>query len=44
MTVVLCRVDDRLVHEGDEIGGGVRVLKISPDGAVFGFRNYRFRR
>jgi general secretion pathway protein B len=37
-------VDDRLVHEGDELGGGVRVLKISPDGAVFSFRNYRFRR
>lgn len=37
-------VNDRLVSEGDEIGGGVRVLKISPDGAVFGFRGYRFRR
>lgn len=37
-------VDDRLVHEGDEIGPGVRVLKISPDGAVFGFRSHRFRR
>jgi general secretion pathway protein B len=37
-------VDDRLVHEGDEIGGGVRVLKIAPDGAVFSYRNYRFRR
>jgi len=37
-------VNDRLVSEGDEIGGGVRVLKISSDGAVFSFRNYRFRR
>ena len=37
-------VDDRLVHEGDELGGGVRVLKIAPDGAVFSYRNYRFRR
>ena len=37
-------VDDRLVREGDEFGPGIRVLKISSDGGVFGFRNYRFRR
>lgn len=37
-------VDDHLVREGDEVGPGVRVVKISPDGAVFSYRNYRFRR
>ena len=37
-------VDDRLVREGDEIGAGVKLVKISPDGSVFSFRGYRFRR
>lgn len=36
-------VDDRLLSEGDEFGAGLRVVKISPEGAIFSFRNYRFR-
>lgn len=37
-------IDDRLVREGEEVGPGIKVEKISPDGAVFRYRNYRFRR
>lgn len=36
-------VDDRLLSEGDEFGAGLRVVKISPEGAIFSFRDYRFR-
>lgn len=41
---IMLLVDDRLVKEGDELAGGVRVVKITPEGSVFSFRNYRFRR
>lgn len=40
---IMLLVDDRLVREGEEISG-VRVVKIAPEGTVFSYRNYRFRR
>jgi general secretion pathway protein B len=37
-------VNDRLVHEGDEISPGLRLEKILPDGLVFDFKGRRFKR
>jgi general secretion pathway protein B len=37
-------VDDKLLHEGDEIAPGLRLEKILGDGALFSYKGYRFRR
>jgi general secretion pathway protein B len=37
-------VNDRLLHEGDEAAPGVRLEEILPDGVIFSFKGYRFRR
>lgn len=36
-------IDNRLVHEGDQIAPGVTLLDMQPGGAVFRFRGQRFR-
>lgn len=40
----LVRVNDKLLREGDSAAAGVRLEKITPDGMIFSYRNYRFRR
>lgn len=40
----LVGVNDQLVGEGEEISPGLVVEKIDPNGVVFRFRQYRFRR
>jgi len=37
-------VDDKLLHEGDEVAPGVRIERILPDGVEFSYKGYRFRR
>lgn len=37
-------VNDELVHEGQEIAPGLVVEHIQPDGVIFRYRSYRFRR
>jgi general secretion pathway protein B len=39
----LLTVQDRIVHEGEEAAPGVRLESITPDGAVFVHRGWRFR-
>lgn len=39
----LLSVDDRLLHEGGEAAPGVGLLEITPAGAVFGYKGWRFR-
>jgi general secretion pathway protein B len=39
----LLSVDDRLLHEGGEAAPGVSLLEITPEGAVFVFKGWRFR-
>jgi general secretion pathway protein B len=39
----LLSVDDRLLHEGDEAAPGVNLQGITPAGAVFVFKGWRFR-
>ena len=40
----MAMVDDRLVHEGEELAPGIRVEKILPDTVEFSYKGYRFRR
>lgn len=40
----LVRVNDALLREGDTAAAGVRLEQITPDGMIFSYRNYRFRR
>ncbi|MBK7662423.1 MAG: general secretion pathway protein GspB [Sterolibacteriaceae bacterium] len=40
----MAMVDDRLVHEGEELAPGIRVEKILPDRVEFSYKGYRFRR
>ena len=40
----LIAVNDQLLHEGDEAAPGLLVDKILPDGVIFRYRQYRFRR
>jgi general secretion pathway protein B len=37
-------VNDKLVHEGDEISPGLKLEKILPDGLLFNFKGERFKR
>ena len=39
----LLNIDDRLLHEGGEAAPGVSLQEITPSGAVFVFRGWRFR-
>lgn len=36
-------IQDRLLREGAEVSPGLRLEEITPTGAVFGFKGYRFR-
>jgi general secretion pathway protein B len=40
----LVTIDNRLLHEGDEAAPGLRIEQITPDGMIFSFKGYRFRR
>ncbi|MEN6586958.1 MAG: general secretion pathway protein GspB [Sulfuricella sp.] len=40
----LVAINDQLVREGDYPAPGLRLEKIMPDGVIFSYRNYRFRR
>lgn len=40
----LVSINGRLLHEGDELAAGLRLEQITPEGMVFGYRGYRFRR
>ena len=37
-------INDKLVHEGEEIAPGLRLEKILGDGALFDFKGHQFRR
>jgi general secretion pathway protein B len=39
----LLSVDDRLLREGSEAAPGVSLQEITPEGAVFVFKGWRFR-
>jgi general secretion pathway protein B len=39
----LLSVDDRLLHEGGEAAPGVNLEEITPSGAVFAYKGWRFR-
>jgi general secretion pathway protein B len=40
----LVTIDDRMLHEGDSVAPGLRLVQITPDGLIFSFKGYRFRR
>jgi general secretion pathway protein B len=40
----LVSINGRLLHEGDALAPGLRLDQITPDGMVFSYRGYRFRR
>lgn len=37
------RVNDRILHEGENSGEGLKVEEINPGGTVFNFKGYRFQ-
>jgi general secretion pathway protein B len=40
----LVGINDRLLHEGEEVAPGLRLEQITPDGMVLSYKGYRFRR
>jgi general secretion pathway protein B len=40
----LVSIDDHLLHEGDNAGAGLKLEQITPDGMIFSYKGYRFRR
>lgn len=40
----LVGINNRLLHEGDEIAPGLKLEKIIPDGMILSYRGHRFRR
>ena len=39
----MVRVNDKILHEGEELSPGLRVVEIIPGGIVFSYQGYRFR-
>lgn len=37
-------INDRLLHEGDSAADGVKLEEITPDGMIFSYKEFRFRR
>jgi general secretion pathway protein B len=37
-------INDRALHEGDELSPGVKLEKITFDGMILSYKGYRFRR
>jgi general secretion pathway protein B len=40
----LVGIDNRILREGDSVVPGLRLEQITPDGMIFSYREYRFRR
>jgi len=40
----LVGINNRMLHEGDEAAPGLRLEQITPDGMIFGYKGYSFRR
>jgi general secretion pathway protein B len=40
----LVGINNRLLHEGDEVAPGLTLEEITPDGMILSYRGYRFRR
>lgn len=40
----LVTIDDRMLHEGDTAGPGLKLEQITADGMIFSYKGYRFRR
>ena len=40
----LVTIDDRMLHEGDTVVAGLRLEQITPDGLIFSYKGFRFRR
>jgi general secretion pathway protein B len=40
----MASVNDKTIREGDELSPGLKLLEITPDGMIFSYRGYRFRK
>jgi general secretion pathway protein B len=40
----LVGINNRMLHEGDEAAPGLKLEQITPDGMIFGYKGYSFRR
>jgi len=40
----LVSINSKLLREGDQLAPDLRLEQITPDGMIFTFRDYRFRR
>ena len=40
----LVSINDRMLREGESLTPGLRLEQITPDGLIFGYKGYRFRR
>lgn len=40
----LVGINNRLLHEGQDVAPGLRLEEITPDGMILGYKGYRFRR
>ena len=40
----LVSINDKLLREGDSVAAGVKLEQITPDGMIFSYKEYRFRR
>jgi len=37
-------VNSRMLQEGEDVAPGIRLEQITPDGMIFSYKGYRFRR
>ena len=40
----LVGINNRMLREGDEAAPGLKLEQITPDGLIFGYKGYSFRR
>ena len=37
-------INDRTLREGDELSPGLKLIEITPDGMIFSYKGYRFKK
>jgi general secretion pathway protein B len=40
----LVGINDRLLHEGDDVAPGLKLEQITPEGMILSYKGYNFRR
>ena len=40
----LVTINDKPLHEGDELSPGLKLVEVMPDGMIFSYKGFRFKK